>query len=73
MVICSIPFVYVIFPIRKEAGYVEPRLNAILVQNYPANCMEILIAGVISVRPRNNCAKFTSPKLHTISISINYD
>ena len=42
------PLVSVILPIRNESAYIERGLFAILAQNYPVACMEILIADGMS-------------------------
>ncbi len=42
------PFVSIIMPIRNEAGFIERSLGAVLAQNYPANCMEVLVADGMS-------------------------
>jgi glycosyltransferase involved in cell wall biosynthesis len=42
------PFVSVIMPIRNEADFIERSLGAALRQEYPAECMEILIADGMS-------------------------
>jgi len=42
------PFVTLILPVRNESVYIERVLLAILTQDYPADCMEILIADGMS-------------------------
>ena len=41
----SIPFFTVIMPIRNEAEFIRRSLNTVLAQGYPAECMEIFVAG----------------------------
>lgn len=41
-------FVTIILPIRNESSYIEQGLNAILAQDYPLDCIEILIADGMS-------------------------
>jgi succinoglycan biosynthesis protein ExoA len=42
------PFVTLILPIRNESAYIEYALTAILRQDYPSDCMEILIVDGMS-------------------------
>ncbi len=42
------PFVSLVLAIRNESGYIEKGLDAIFAQDYPADCMEILIADGMS-------------------------
>lgn len=42
------PFVSVIMPIRNESAYIERSLGAVLAQDYPANCLEILVIDGLS-------------------------
>lgn len=42
------PSVSLILPIRNESAYIEQGLQAILAQDYPLDCMEILIADGMS-------------------------
>jgi succinoglycan biosynthesis protein ExoA len=42
------PFVTVILPIRNEAQYIERSLDAVLNQDYPDACLEVLIADGMS-------------------------
>lgn len=42
------PFVALILPIHNESAYIENALTAILNQNYPSDCMEILIVDGMS-------------------------
>lgn len=42
------PFVTVIMPIRNEADFIERSLGAVLDQDYPHHCMEVLIADGMS-------------------------
>lgn len=44
----SLPFVSVILPVYNESAAIAGCLAAILAQDYPANCMEILIADGLS-------------------------
>ncbi len=47
MIDCS-PFVSILLPIRNESDYLRSGLLAILAQDYPSDCMEILIADGMS-------------------------
>ena len=42
------PFVSVIMPIRNEAGYIARSLGAVLAQDYPHDCLEVLVADGMS-------------------------
>jgi succinoglycan biosynthesis protein ExoA len=43
------PFVTLILPIRNESAYIEHALTALLKQDYPSDCMEILIVDGMSM------------------------
>lgn len=43
-----LPFVSVIMPIRNEADFIERSLGAVLAQDYPRDCFEVLIADGMS-------------------------
>ncbi|MEW6579998.1 MAG: glycosyltransferase family 2 protein [Chloroflexota bacterium] len=43
-----LPFVSVIMPIRNEAAFIERSLGAVLAQDYPPDCLEVLIADGMS-------------------------
>ena len=45
----TIPFVSVILPIRNEVSFISQSISTIQQQDYPANCIEILIADGISI------------------------
>lgn len=42
------PFVSVIMPVRNEAVYIGRSLGAVLAQDYPSECMEILVVDGLS-------------------------
>lgn len=42
------PFVSVIMPVRNERAYIERSLGAVLAQDYPAECLEILVVDGMS-------------------------
>ena len=42
------PLVSVIMPVRNEAAYIERSLGAVLAQEYPADCLEILVVDGLS-------------------------
>ena len=42
------PIVSILIPIRNEAAFVERSLEAVLAQDYPANCMEIILVDGLS-------------------------
>ncbi|MFC1878367.1 glycosyltransferase family 2 protein [Chloroflexota bacterium] len=44
----SLPFVSVIMPVRNEANYIQRSLEAVLAQNYPSECLQIIIADGMS-------------------------
>ena len=39
----NLPLVSVIMPVRNEAAYISRSLGAVLAQDYPADCLEILV------------------------------
>jgi succinoglycan biosynthesis protein ExoA len=45
----SLPSVSVIMPIRNEAAHIEPTLHALLMQDYPPDRLEILLADGMSI------------------------
>jgi|CXWJ01.1.fsa_nt_gi glycosyltransferase involved in cell wall biosynthesis len=44
----NLPPITVIMPVRNEAAYIARSLGAVLAQDYPADCMEILIVDGMS-------------------------
>jgi len=50
----DLPFVTIILPIRNESGHVAKGLGAILAQDYPIDCMEILIVDGMSTDATRN-------------------
>jgi succinoglycan biosynthesis protein ExoA len=44
----SLPFVTIIMPIRNEARYIGRNLGAVLVQDYPSECMEVIVVDGMS-------------------------
>lgn len=42
------PFVSILMPIRNEAAFIERSLGAVLEQDYPADCMEVIVADGMS-------------------------
>ena len=42
------PLVSVIMPVRNEAAYIERSLGTVLAQDYPADCLEILVVDGLS-------------------------
>jgi succinoglycan biosynthesis protein ExoA len=44
----TLPFVTVIMPIRNEASHIARSLGAVLAQDYPHECLEVLIADGMS-------------------------
>lgn len=44
----NLPAVSVIMPVRNEAAYIERSLGAVLAQDYPADCLEILVVDGLS-------------------------
>ncbi|UCC53055.1 MAG: glycosyltransferase, partial [Anaerolineaceae bacterium] len=48
MYLDKLPSVTIIMPVRNEAGYIDGSLRAILRQDYPAECTEILIIDGMS-------------------------
>lgn len=42
------PLVTAIMPIRNESAYIQRSLGAVLAQDYPANCLEVLIVDGMS-------------------------
>jgi glycosyltransferase involved in cell wall biosynthesis len=44
----NLPPVSVIMPVRNEAAYIERSLGAVLAQDYPADCLEIIVVDGLS-------------------------
>ncbi|MEO5616731.1 MAG: glycosyltransferase family 2 protein [Candidatus Eisenbacteria bacterium] len=44
----DLPLVSVVMPVRNEAGFIAHNLEAVLAQDYPAGCLEILVADGMS-------------------------
>jgi glycosyltransferase involved in cell wall biosynthesis len=42
------PLISIIMPIRNEAGYIQRSLEAVVRQDYPRDCMEVLVADGMS-------------------------
>jgi succinoglycan biosynthesis protein ExoA len=43
MTIRTLPLVTILMPIRNEADFIEQSLGAVLAQDYPADCLEVLV------------------------------
>ncbi|MBN1318610.1 MAG: glycosyltransferase family 2 protein, partial [Anaerolineales bacterium] len=41
---CDFPIVTVMLPVRNESNFIERSLGAVLQNDYPANCVEIIVA-----------------------------
>ncbi|MEP6914026.1 MAG: glycosyltransferase family 2 protein [Acidobacteriota bacterium] len=46
--VCATPFVSVIMPIRNEADFIAESLGAVLLQDYPADLMEVFVVDGMS-------------------------
>lgn len=44
----DLPFVTLIMPVCNEAAFIARSLNAVLAQDYPADCMEVIVADGMS-------------------------
>jgi succinoglycan biosynthesis protein ExoA len=42
------PFVSVVMPVRNEAGFITELLRAVFAQDYPADCLEVIVADGMS-------------------------
>jgi len=62
------PVVSIIIPVRNESTYIERGLQAIADQDYPADCMEILIADGMSTD--NTCAVIEHFIIHHSSFTL---
>ncbi len=40
----QLPFVSIVMPVRNEAAHIRRSLQAVLAQDYPAECMEVIVA-----------------------------
>lgn len=45
----SLPLVSILLPVRNEADFIRRSLGAVLSQDYPADCMEVLVADGMSM------------------------
>lgn len=44
----SLPFVSIVMPVRNEKSFIERSLGAVLAQDYPRDCLEILVVDGMS-------------------------
>jgi len=66
-----LPFVSVVLPVRNEEDYIERSLQAILVQDYPSDRMEILIAdGMSTDKTRETVSSFVRENNLSSSLQI---
>lgn len=63
-------FVSVIMPVRNEGSFIEHSLRAVLTQNYPPDCMEILIADGISNDSTRAVIARTTAEYPKISVTV---
>ncbi len=64
-----LPFVSVIMPIKNEERYIERSLGAVLAQNYPSGCLEVVIVdGNSSDRTRKLISQLTLTSKFPVSI-----
>ena len=66
----SVPLVSIILPVRNESAYIESNLGAIFVQDYPADCIELLIADGMSTDRTREIITTMAKKYATVSLRI---
>lgn len=66
----SIPYISVIMPIRNEADFIERSLEAVLMQDYPRDCFEVLIADGMSTDQTRTIVEATAAQHPDISVRI---
>lgn len=66
----ALPFVSVIMPIRNEADFIERSLEAVLTQDYPRDCFEVLIADGMSTDQTRAIVQATAARHSDISVQI---
>jgi succinoglycan biosynthesis protein ExoA len=64
------PFVTLILPIRNESVYIKHALTAILKQDYPSDCMEILIVDGMSTDDTRRVVRDFSEQYPSLQIRI---
>jgi succinoglycan biosynthesis protein ExoA len=64
------PFVTLILPIRNESAYIEHALTALLKQDYPSECMEILIVDGMSTDDTRSLIQSFSKAYPSLQIRI---
>lgn len=66
----ALPFVSVIMPIRNEADFIERSLEAVLTQDYPRDCFEVLIADGMSTDSTRDIIQGRAAEYQDISVRI---
>ena len=64
------PFVSVILPIRNEAEYIERSLGAVLNQDYPKECLEVLIADGMSTDKTRQIIKNLTAQYPQVRVNV---
>lgn len=66
----GILLVSILMPVRNEAGFIQRSLGAVLAQNYPAECMEILVADGMSTDGTRAIVEQLAKKYPNVSLKI---
>lgn len=66
----SLPFVSILLPIRNEADFIQRSLEAVLSQEYPPDCMELLVADGISTDGTREIVTGLANKYPDVSLKI---
>jgi succinoglycan biosynthesis protein ExoA len=64
------PFVSVIMPVCNEADFIEKSLTAVLMQNYPADRLEILVADGMSSDATRDLIAQTAAEQSTVPVMV---
>ena len=64
------PYVSVIMPIRNEADFIQRSLSAVLTQDYPHDCFEVLVADGMSTDQTRAIVQATAAEHPDISVKI---
>lgn len=66
----KLPLVSVLMPIRNEADFIQHSLGAVLAQDYPADCMEVLVADGMSTDRTRMIVEQLAKKHPNVSLKI---
>lgn len=65
-----LPFVSIIMPIRNEADFIQRSLGAVLTQDYPADCLEVLVVDGMSTDDTRDIVERLRSQYTSLSIKV---